>query len=120
MQCAVCDRVVSLVSRAGRASFLRADATFCSKQCRESPEARRLRFYGVRPDEYRAAVEAGCQICRTTDVELHVDHDHSCCPGHITCGRCVRGFLCGLCNRGLGAFRDDPDRLVNAIEYLQT
>jgi hypothetical protein len=31
----------------------------------------------------------------------HIDHDHDCCPGSYTCGKCVRGVLCAPCNRTL-------------------
>lgn len=27
-----------------------------------------------------------------------VDHDHDCCPGGWSCGRCVRGLICSECN----------------------
>lgn len=60
----------------------------------------------------------GCTICTIKETRLMVDHDHSCCPGERTCGKCIRGILCDKCNRGLGFFNDNPDLLQRAIEYL--
>lgn len=51
-------------------------------------------------------------------VPLVVDHDHSCCPGATSCGRCVRGFLCPGCNTALGMMGDDSARLLAAARYL--
>lgn len=47
-----------------------------------------------------------------------IDHDHICCPGERTCGKCVRGLLCRPCNRGLGGFRDNTKFLQSAMDYL--
>lgn len=55
-----------------------------------------------------------CAICKTNpepNRRLSVDHNH------LT-GK-VRALLCGLCNYGLGAFKDDTLRLSKAIEYLE-
>lgn len=41
------------------------------------------------------------------------------CPGRNACGRCIRGLLCSRCNVGLGNFRDRPDLLLKAVEYLR-
>lgn len=49
---------------------------------------------------------------------MAIDHDHSCCPGEITCGECIRGILCRRCNSGLGLFRDDWRIAQNAMKYL--
>lgn len=40
-----------------------------------------------------------------------VDHDHGTME--------IRGVLCRLCNLGLGYFRDDPEVLLAAVNYLQ-
>jgi hypothetical protein len=91
----------------------------------QTTESRRLRLYGVTPTKYRqmlAAQGGGCAICGAKPRKgqpLHVDHDHACCSAEgATCGLCVRGLLCSLCNTGLGAFRDDRARLTAAIRYL--
>lgn len=59
-----------------------------------------------------------CAICQHSDPNLLVDHDHACCPGRESCGKCVRGLLCQRCNTGLGQFADDSRRLALAIDYL--
>ncbi len=43
---------------------------------------------------------------------LSVDHCHKT-------GK-VRGLLCAACNHGVGKFKDSPDRLQKAIDYLQS
>lgn len=87
-------------------------------------QARLRRSYGITIDDYVEMYEARlgcCDICgtkkksclelNTTSADvLHVDHCH-------TTGR-IRGLLCINCNHGIGRFRDDPDTLRAAIEYL--
>lgn len=50
---------------------------------------------------------------------LAVDHDHACCPGKKSCGRCIRGLLCNRCNVMVGMALDDPARLDRAAAYLR-
>lgn len=50
--------------------------------------------------------------------KVHVDHDHACCPGTRSCGKCIRGVICASCNWGLGKFGDDPAKLRSAADYL--
>ena len=57
-------------------------------------------------DETLAAQGGHCALCPATPDKhvnkLHVDHDHNCCPGSRSCGKCVRGVLCVNCNSTLG------------------
>jgi hypothetical protein len=93
--------------------------------------ARRVeRTYGLTDEEYQRLYEhqgRRCAICRraqgVTDRpdrqrRLAVDHDHTCCPGPTSCGRCVRGLLCSTCNDVMAHARDDRAYFERAIRYL--
>lgn len=73
------------------------------------------RMYGLTPEQYDALLVAQggvCAICEAaSDERLHVDHDHACCPGKASCGKCIRGLLCGKCNRLLGWYEKVRDRV---------
>lgn len=82
-----------------------------------------LRRYGITFEEATALLEGqgnACAICR---VPLTLDNrdkpagEHSAID-HCHTGGQVRGILCMHCNQGLGKFRDNPDLLRAAIEYL--
>ena len=51
-----------------------------------------------------------CAICMTAPAN-HVDHDHA--------SGAVRALLCFNCNGGLGQFKDDPDVLRAAADYVE-
>lgn len=67
-------------------------------------------------NEMLIAQNCQCKICKKQHDpsekrgRLYVDHCHE--SGEI------RGLLCGACNKGLGCFGDDIDRLYSAISYL--
>lgn len=60
-------------------------------------------------DQLREQQGGRCAICRET-TKLVVDHCHASAK--------VRGLLCNPCNIALGGFRDDPELLSRASEYL--
>jgi hypothetical protein len=77
--------------------------------------------YRMTRDDYNAMWERqgrACQLCRATVGRFVVDHDHSCCPGMRSCGKCVRGILCQSCNVRIGIIEELP--LVAIMAYLQT
>jgi len=82
---------------------------------KDKVEARRQeRCYGISTDDLNAllARQRGvCGICKKKGRKLHVDHCHKT-------GK-VRGLLCGKCNRGLGHYDDEPDRMRAAADYLE-
>lgn len=72
------------------------------------------RKYGVTPEQQDALHEAAggkCGICAQSTQQLVIDHCH-------TTGE-VRGLLCNNCNTGLGMFKDNPQYLRKAINYLR-
>jgi hypothetical protein len=64
-----------------------------------------------------------CAICGKPESKpwrLSLDHDHSCCPGKFSCGKCVRGLVCDAHNRMLGLANDQIEILESAIAYLKS
>lgn len=69
--------------------------------------------YGITLVDYNEMLlkqNCRCKICDTESSGLVVDHCHS--SGD------VRGLLCKNCNVGLGYFKDNPERIEKAAQYL--
>jgi hypothetical protein len=103
-QCRTCARAVDRKRRARRGG--------------EYVRAKNLKqFYGLSPDDVRgmrARQQNRCPICVEElgpDDETAIDH---CYETGL-----VRGLLHPMCNTGLGSFRDDPERLRRAADYLE-
>ena len=82
--------------------------------------------FGIPAELYWALYEfqgGKCAIlrCRATGKTkaLAVDHDHRCCPGRTSCGKCVRGLLCGPHNEQFGRNGDDPAVFYDMGDYLK-
>lgn len=69
-------------------------------------------------DEMVDRFDGKCYTCKTNEA-TNIDHDHSCCPGGRSCGKCVRGILCHHCNTALGLVKDSEEILNNLIKYLK-
>ena len=84
-----------------------------------------LATYGMTPEDYDrmlAAQDGGCAVCGGTNDNgnrLAVDHDHACCSGGGSCGRCVRGLLCQRCNSASGLLGDSIERVEMLLDYLR-
>ena len=85
------------------------------------PEKWRLYNYSLTPEKYDAMLEAQGGHCVTCDSaeKLVIDHDHACCPGGKSCGKCVRAILCHGCNTALGLAGEDPSRLRSLADYAE-
>lgn len=70
--------------------------------------------YGITADEFDALskTQGGrCAICNR-EAKLVIDHNHDS-------GK-VRGLLCNQCNVGIAQFKENPQFMVEEIDYLTT
>ena len=75
--------------------------------------AKRIESYGLTVEQYDSMLEGqnfACAICGQV-TDLVIDHDHAT--------GAVRGLLCNDCNKGIGMFRDNTDRMAAAVAYLK-
>lgn len=78
----------------------------------------RMKKYNLTLADFDAMLKAQdgkCAICGYSDTSRVkffplVDHCHN--KGH------VRGILCSACNFGIGKFKDNPELLIKAAQYL--
>jgi hypothetical protein len=78
---------------------------------------RRLAAAGWTQEMYDAKFEeqhGQCALCNREQVDkkLSADHEHIEPPN-------PRGLLCTSCNRALGYFKDSPELLRKAAEYIE-
>lgn len=114
--CKPCNRARTKKTTANYSAEKRAEITERFK----SPKYRNnamMRIFGIdllSHEEMKIQQDNKCLICSETFTEAkvpHIDHNHE--TGKI------RGLLCRTCNSGLGMFKDDPDKLRQAITYLK-
>lgn len=99
-----------------------------AKQYRNSDKlATKAKLRGFEKEELEALIflqDNKCAICERSfdEFRMDVDHNHSCPENHPknkSCQKCFRGLLCGPCNQALGLFRDQPDLMRRAAEYIE-
>lgn len=110
---------------------LTARAYDASPKGRATRRTIRLRsYFNITPEQYDAMLQMQngvCAICKLPETARHrgrgavialaVDHDHRCCSGKTSCGKCIRGLLCDRCN--FKRWPDDPALLRAAADYFE-
>lgn len=76
------------------------------------------KVYNLSMLEYELMIvkqEGRCAICGTPESTKRLSVDHC----HKTKTKTVRGLLCTQCNVAIGLFKENPQILLKAIEYLK-
>lgn len=110
-QCNKCKEVKTLNNFNKHKTTKDGYGTYC-KPCynKQTLLGKHLARYGMTTEEITELKKAGCELCGSLKI-LHIDHNHNT--------NLVRGVLCTNCNRGLGHFKDSPELLKKAAEYLE-
>ena len=136
--CAKCDRFYSRTSFYKNKAALDGLTSYCKECDKKANRSRklenqihytqydkvrhRLKRFNISWTEFQNMVDSQSKKCKICDKDLAgkftIDHDHACCEGRYSCGKCIRGILCNNCNLGLGNFKDNIKILENAIKYL--
>lgn len=116
-ECQNCGVLVRGMSKAG------IPRKYCSMKCQQAYHSTPWRSHGLTREQYDALVANGCEACGAKESRggrpaLVVDHDHGCCPGETSCGKCVRGALCSSCNAAEGMLLGDPNRATALAFYM--
>lgn len=80
-------------------------------------------YFGITKAEYywlHGEQSGVCVLCGEGEEgrRLAIDHDHSCCGPSRACKRCIRGLLCGSCNRMLGFVEKSASNRLRFADYL--
>ena len=106
-QCKACDILKN-------SKYREANRDLVNKKRVQYNRAKKAFFSPDLFDERLAAQNGVCAICGAEEAggrgQFHADHNHAT--------ETPRGVLCHRCNIALGHFRDNPEILQSAIEYL--
>ena len=107
--------------------FPSKNGAMCSREWRKrNPEGAKnidlKKHYGITLEQYKAmsiAQNGVCGVCGKPESSKDKDGGPRMMPvDHCHKTGKIRGLLCAMCNKALGAFNDDPLVLQEAINYL--
>jgi hypothetical protein len=106
-----------------RNNWQRANRQYDPERCRGYELKRRYKLTISQFNTILTFQNNSCALCGENKPRgqgtWHVDHDHNCCKGNKSCGKCIRGLLCTNCNSILGFSKDNCIILKKAIQYLK-
>jgi hypothetical protein len=92
---------------------------------KRNSRAHKLRRHHITEEQISYLIELdgdACALCggsqQIEGADLDFDHDHECCPGPWSCGKCIRGRLCRSCNRLVGRVEAAGFTLEQLVAYL--
>lgn len=103
-RCPACKNIKPLTEFNRSSAQLSGRATYCVACNPDYILMKRFKFSSMEAvRDFRESRDHRCDICRRQWQEggssFHIDHDGACCPSRgPSCGKCVRGYLCHLCN----------------------
>lgn len=124
-QCRICEQMKPYSEYAGKDLRTKKRESYCLECKKFMGTERVLVRYGLTVETYMQLFnnQGGvCRICHKPEgggKRLAVDHDHACCSGASSCGKCIRGLICFRCNAALGMVSDDISVLESMIRYLK-
>lgn len=87
--------------------------------------SRRISSYGITAVQFFDLLNYQnnkCAICNEpfeNSKNTHIDHDHKCCSGKRSCGKCIRSLLCQSCNWILGQLEKRLPMLVRCAPFYK-
>ena len=91
---------------------------------KEAADSALKRRYGITLEQYLFLLKKQnnlCAICKEaeTRIDYKTNKISQLCVDHCHITGKIRGLLCFSCNIGIGKFKDDPEKLNRAANYVK-